>query len=60
VYGIDVNDDDMLARRSWRWLNVRIAGLLDRPPAYVAYGEGQVAVVPTTRLGFALRPPQFE
>lgn len=27
-YGIDVEDDNLLSRRSWRWLRVRISGLL--------------------------------
>lgn len=33
VYGIDVDDDQLLTARSWRWLNVRIGGLLNRPNA---------------------------
>ncbi|WP_018793575.1 hypothetical protein [Salinispora arenicola] len=28
VYGIDVEDPDVMRRRSWRWLRVRVAGLL--------------------------------
>lgn len=29
VYGIDLDDRDLLRARSWRWLKVRIVGLLD-------------------------------
>jgi hypothetical protein len=28
VYGIDVEDDGLLRRRTWRWLQLRILGLL--------------------------------
>lgn len=31
VYGIDISDSAVLDGRSWRWLTVRIAGLLERP-----------------------------
>ena len=27
-YGLDVGDNDLLGRRSWRWMKVRILGLL--------------------------------
>lgn len=60
VYGIDVDDDDLLSRRSWRWLNVRIAGLLECPPVLVPYGDGKLTSVPATRTGYALHPPEFE
>jgi hypothetical protein len=60
VYRIDVDDDDLMSRRSWRWLHVRISGLLDRPPVWVPYGDGKLAAVPSTRLGYALRPPEFD
>lgn len=28
MYGIDLDDADLLAARSWRWLKTRILGLL--------------------------------
>ena len=28
VYGIDVEDGNLLRRRSWRWLRTRVIGLL--------------------------------
>jgi len=28
VYGIDVEDRDLMRSRSWRWLKARITGLL--------------------------------
>lgn len=60
VYGIDVGDDDLMESRSWRWLQARIAGLMSRPPVYVSYALGErVAAVATTRLGYALNPPDF-
>ena len=31
VYGIDLGDRGLLRARTWRWLKVRIAGLLDDP-----------------------------
>lgn len=52
-----------MAARSWRWLRARIAGLLDRPPMFLSYQSGEVvkvAVVPSTRLGYALNPPVIE
>ena len=60
MYGIDVDDDHLLSRRSWRWLNLRISGLLERPPVIVSYGDGKLASVPDTRIGYALYPPEFE
>jgi hypothetical protein len=29
VYGIDLDDRDLLQARTWRWLKARIVGLLD-------------------------------
>lgn len=29
--GVDVEDDDLMTSRSWRWLTVRITGLLNHP-----------------------------
>lgn len=52
-YGIDV-DNGILARRSWRWLRTRILALLDVPPHISPNGQ----VIPATRLGLALRPPE--
>jgi len=31
VYGIDISDPAVLDGRSWRWLSVRIGGLLEHP-----------------------------
>lgn len=31
MYGIDLDDRELLRARSWRWLKVRIVGLLDMP-----------------------------
>lgn len=31
VYGIDLDDPQLLAGRSWPWLRLRIRGLLTRP-----------------------------
>lgn len=56
VYGIDVEDDDLLTRRSWRWLCNRITGLIDRPPTITPTGH----VLASTRLGLALNPPREE
>ena len=52
-----------MTTRSWRWLRTRILGLLDRPSQVVAYTSGDVskiALIPSTRLGYALNPPVFE
>lgn len=48
--------------RSWRWLRTRVSALLDAPPQWVAYGEfgSRLAPVPTTRIGLALNPPDFQ
>ena len=54
MYGIDIEDDDILTRRTWRWLSLRIQGLLDAPPTIAPDGTG----VPSTRLGWALNPPK--
>jgi hypothetical protein len=31
MYGIDLDDRDLLRARTWRWLKARILGLLDEP-----------------------------
>jgi hypothetical protein len=53
----------VLATRSWRWLRTRIISLLDRPGTFVRFpvkdGE-KFTIVPSTRLGYALKPPSFE
>jgi hypothetical protein len=51
-YGIDV-DSGVLRQRTWRWLRVRIVGLLDVPPTVAPDGSA----FPATRIGLALRPP---
>lgn len=43
-----------MRERSWRWLQMRILGLLDRPPLISPDGRA----IPSTRLGLALFPPQ--
>ena len=67
TFGIDVEDRTMMARRSWRWLQVRVRGLVDAPPAYVPvpFGDEQqqgvkLLAIPQTRLGYALYPPGLE
>lgn len=54
MYGVDIEDDRLLERRSWRWLASRISGLLDRPLVFTPDGRA----VHSTRLGLALFPPQ--
>ena len=59
-YGIDVDDKTLMRARSWRWLRLRVAALLEVPPDFIVYGEGgRIATSPRTRLGFALNPPRF-
>lgn len=63
MYGIDVDDEALMSARSWRWLRMRVVGLMSRPSSMFAYTAGEttrIAVVPTTRVGFALNPPTFE
>lgn len=45
----------ILRERSWRWLQVRIMGLLSKPPALITE-DGRV--IASTRLGLALHPPE--
>lgn len=52
VYGIDL-EDPRLARRSWRWLRIKIIGLLTAPPIFRPDG----VVVPSTRLGREMWTP---
>ena len=51
--GIDTGSG-ILRQRSWAWLAVRIAGLLNKPPAITPDGR----VMPSTRLGMQLNPPE--
>ena len=63
IYGIDVEDDALMRSHSWRWLAVRVRGLLDRPPVFVAYQSGEhtrFSAVPSTRIGYLLNAPKFE
>lgn len=63
MYGLDVDDAALMGGRSWRWLRTRVLSLLDRPPTFVAYKAGKgtrLAAVPSTRLGYALAPPEFK
>jgi hypothetical protein len=63
VFGVDVDDAELMASRSWRWLHARVLSLLDRPDVFVSYQLGEVqkiAAVPSTRVGRALVPPKFE
>lgn len=62
VYGIDVDDDELMAARTWRWLRARVLSLLDKPATFVPINTGEsvrLVAVPTTRLGCALYPPDF-
>lgn len=52
-----------MTARSWRWLRIRIIGLLEQPASVVAYQVGDVmklAQIPATRIGLALNPPVFD
>lgn len=42
----------ILRERSWRWLQVRIFGLLSKPPGFLPDGRA----IASTRLGLALHP----
>ena len=49
-----------MAKRSWRWLRVRITGLLSRPSSFLVLDMGaDVIAVPSTRFGLALNPPNI-
>lgn len=50
---MDVGDDALMRARSWRWLEVRILGLLDRP-AQVEPWTGHLHY--GTRLQYLLLP----
>ena len=58
VYGIDCEDAHLMASRSWRWLKVRIDGLLTTPPTVTVYPTGDRQVIHATRVAFALNPPE--
>jgi len=49
--GIDLSSG-ILRARSWRWLQVRIIGLIGKPPTFHPDGR----VIAATRLGLALHP----
>ena len=49
--GIDVGDPVLMKSRSWRWLRVRILGLLDADLHYVPLADGSVTAIPGSRLG---------
>jgi hypothetical protein len=40
-----------MASRSWRWLKIRILGLLDSRMQYVQIADGSMVPVPGSRLG---------
>jgi hypothetical protein len=46
--------------RSWRWLWVRIVGLLSVPPVILFVPDGRQLRIPQTRLALALEPPDLE
>lgn len=52
-YGLDLTEP-VLRGRSWRWLRIRVEGLLAVPPQVTDSG----VVVQATRLGGQLRPPE--
>ncbi len=54
VYGFDTGAPGALEDRSWRWLQVRILGLLQIPPTVIPLTDVRV---PATRLGRALHKP---
>lgn len=56
--GVDLDDPAIRKGRTWRWLRVRVEGLLSKPPALVVV-DGRVVRVPTTRLALALDPPDL-
>lgn len=53
--GIDFGDDELMARRSWRWLRARILGLLTAPPVALEPFSGTVLY--GTRLQAVITPP---
>lgn len=58
-YGVDVGSG-ILDRRSWRWLKVRIEGLLAVPSAPSEYHTDKGlkrTAIHQTRVGLALEPP---
>ena len=46
-----MGDKTLMRSRSWRWLRVRILGLLDADLQYVPLADGSVTTVPGSRLG---------
>ena len=58
VYGLDVEDRQLLRARTWRWLRMRVVELLSLPPTVVPFPDGATVTVPATRIGLALEPPK--
>jgi len=48
---MDVGDPVLMTSRSWRWLRVRILGLLDARLQYLPLADGSMLPVPGSRLG---------
>lgn len=53
VYGVDLEDRELLASRSFRWLVTRIKGVANAPAPFVIVGD-QLVTQHTTRLSAAL------
>lgn len=61
VYGLSLTPDFMRSV-SWPWFTRRAIGLLTRPVVFMQQDLGsktRIVSIPTTRLGMALRPPNF-
>lgn len=58
-HGVDVGDAQLMRSRTWRWLRVRIEGLLSVPPVLSWNPEGHPVWVQQTRLGLTLDPPKL-
>jgi hypothetical protein len=54
--GVDVDAPEIRRGRTWRWLRVRIEGLLSAPPQIVIDGRGNPVRVPQSRLALGLEP----
>jgi len=59
-HSVDVGDRRLMRSRTWRWLKVRIEGLLSIPPALSWTPDGHAVWVQQTRLGLALDPPDLQ
>lgn len=61
VYGISLTPE-FLRSVTWPWFTRRAIGLLTRPPIHMQQDLGRktrIVDIPTTRLGYAIRPPNF-